>query len=302
MASSTIAVPHSPASEKHQKDESLGGVGAPALLFYGPACRPARYKEPEDCPPSNLKGPKAEERSKSGDAKTEKCCKFGEGKPEKECKRKEAKTEKEVKCRGKEERARPDRPPLITKISSSSMVRFTEVGAKSGDTKEQMKQVIPIQTITKEVYCNGVLTHREITDCRQVTTVGYQPEEKGKVLDKKPIGSGADAPCVVENASKKPKSAVATAACEPSSKAKEPKKGKSLIPVMNNLMSMMRDTEVDRLKNNRLREKTTLNSIQGIAQWFLVSQAIAMMVFLILGIVFVNLFGLLFVVVLFSRR
>lgn len=167
-----------------------------------------------------------------------------------------------------------------------------------------MKQVIPIQTITKEVYCNGVMTHREITDCRQITTVGH-PSGRRKVQVRAEGATGGNATVnasVVEKAPKKPKTAVTTPSSELPGKAPEPKKSKSLIPVMNNLMSMMGETEISRLKNGRMREKTTLNSIQGIAQWFLVSQAIAMMVFLVLGIVFVNVFGLLFVVVLFSRR
>lgn len=174
---------------------------------------------------------------------------------------------------------------------------------KSAEPKGQMKQVIPIQTITKEVYCNGVMTHREITDCRQITTVGHPSERKVQVRDEGATGGNATVNAsVVEKAPKKPKTAVTTPSSELPGKAPEPKKSKSLIPVMNNLMSMMGETEISRLKNGRMREKTTLNSIQGIAQWFLVSQAIAMMVFLVLGIVFVNVFGLLFVVVLFSRR
>lgn len=178
---------------------------------------------------------------------------------------------------------------------------FTLATSSEG-TKTQAKQVTPIQTITKEVFCNGVLTHREITDCRQVTAVDCRQEEDCKGLGKQSPNSNSVEPSMVEKAPKKAKSAVATPSGEPNCKVEEPKKGKSLIPVMNNLMSMMGETEVSRLKNNRMREKTTLNSIQGIAQWFLVSQAIAMMVFLVLGIVFINVFGLLFVVVLFSRR
>ncbi|KAJ9123107.1 hypothetical protein QFC22_001297 [Naganishia vaughanmartiniae] len=289
MANSTIAIPHSPESEKRQEDESLGGVGDPALLFYGPPCRPADYKELEDCPPSILKTPKVEE-----------CCKTGEGAiPEKECKRIEAKAEKEVKCRGcrgKDESTRGECPIPTSKIFSDSVVRFTEAG------RQKLPQALPIQTVIKETYCNGVLTHRETTDCRPATDVSNQQEGKGKELDKKTNVSGAVEPSSVEKSPKKSKASVATPFCEPGPKAEDPKKGRSLIPVMNNLMSMMRETEVNRLKINRMRERTTLNTIQGIAQWFLVSQTIAMMVFLVLGIVFLNVFGLLFVVVLFSRR
>jgi hypothetical protein len=100
---------------------SLGSVGDPALLFYGPTCRPAEYKEPEECPPSILKGPKVEKCSKSGEAKLERECKR---------KREEAKPEKGVKCRERDESVHRECPRLISKTSSSSMVRFMQADSK----------------------------------------------------------------------------------------------------------------------------------------------------------------------------
>ncbi|KAJ9090913.1 hypothetical protein QFC19_009337 [Naganishia cerealis] len=300
MANSITSVPPFTEPEVPKTNEICEGEGDLALLFYGPPCRPADYTEPEDRPPTPiLKTSKSEKCHKA-----ERCHKVEEAKSDIRASRKEAKAEREAKCQPGCKFERAKCPKFNTNSSSSMVVRFAERGSSPRDKDMHIKVVIPMQTMTEEVYVNGQMTHREISDSRQVTSISYQKEEKEKLCTDKSAEGRKLEHKAGDNVSKNAKTAISTVASACLSKSKDaiPKKGKSLIPVMNNMMSMVGETEVSRLKNYRMREKNTLNSVQGITQWFLVSQAITLFIFLIIFIVLINVFGLLFVVVLFSRR
>lgn len=78
-----------------------------------------------------------------------------------------------------------------------------------------------------------------------------------------------------------------------------PKSARDLITTLLKFVGELEDTTI---KSNTMREKNVLNEYRGLVQLFLISQAGLMLAFALLTIFLVNVFALLFIVVVFVSR
>jgi hypothetical protein len=125
-----------------------------------------------------------------------------------------------------------------------------------------------------------------------------------------PTESASDTGPSASVPTKKPKKSILAKAPETSENETNTRtsgKPMSIIPksareFVTSILQFVGELEDTTIKSNRLREKNVLNEYRGLVQLFLLSQAGFLLTFMILGIVLLNVFALLFVVVLYASR